>query len=142
MKMTRIATPAYASTREVKIYPAFGEDEYRRVMEQRDWVLQTFDQAVQTYIDDGAYPEREMFPSLTRLNGEYYLDLEGYWVNDEEWYPRIGRSKEYRFSLMAHCLEHRKLSEDQDYLGLEVHFTWLPETGSIAYTDDVDSSSI
>jgi hypothetical protein len=135
--MRRIATPEYAPAIEIDVNPAFGEEEYRRVMEQRDWILHTFDMAVQTYIDEYAYAEPEEFPSLTRLNGEYYIGREGYWVIDEEW-----RVKEHRFSIMAHCLEHRHLIEDQDYLGLEVHFTWLPESGEILYQGDVDSSSI
>ncbi|MCL2309992.1 MAG: hypothetical protein FWC42_09085 [Proteobacteria bacterium] len=103
--------------------------------------------AVQTYVDDFAVTTdsgSDDFPIADRLSGDYYIACESYWVQDEPWFPRVGRERTYCFSVMARCLEHPQAPHqtDLDYLGLEVHFLWNVASSEFMFTGDVDSSSI
>ncbi|MDR0672570.1 MAG: hypothetical protein LBF93_02660 [Zoogloeaceae bacterium] len=145
--MRLISTPAWAKPFRRSIDPRFGEDEVQRVLLHHDAILMTVQEAVRKYVEDPALTfdtRAEGFPSRDRLSGEYYIAGESYLLQDEPWFQKIGRKPGCRFSVLVHCLETCPggNSEDRDYLGLEIHFAWLPETGAFAYLGDIDSSSI
>jgi hypothetical protein len=138
--------PSWARPFERSVDDEFGQAEFEELQKQYGSVLQMVHEAIQAYVDDSALTfesEDVGFPSRNRMTGEYYIGVESYWVNDEPWFAAVGRSREYRFSLMAHCLEHPFMpdQEDRDYLGLEVHFIWIPAEMRFEFLG-VDSSSI
>lgn len=145
--MLLIPTPDWATPLEMNIDLAFPAGKYSRLLAQREDILAIVCEAVQAYVDRLSVPaDREplSFPVPSRLSGRYYLAAESYWVNDEPWFQCVGRSREYRFSFLVHCLELPSQSgqPEQDYLGLEVHFTWEPAAGQFIHHGDVDSSCI
>ena len=145
--MTRIPAPSWARPFERSVDTRFGELELSRVLAQHEAAMAVVQKAVQDYIDDRTLTvdnDALGFPSRDRLTREYYIGEESYGVNDEPWFQRVGRTRQYHFSVFACCLEHLRHANqtDQDYLGLEVHFRWLPDTGTFRYDGDVDSSSI
>jgi hypothetical protein len=145
--MTLIVPPAWAPSFDRSVDRQFGDDNLKSVLSQRATIMAVVHQAVQDYIDDPSLTcdsQSEGFPSRDKLTGKYYIGSEHYWVNDEPWFSRVGRTREYRFSFEVRCLEHlcRPNQKDQDYLGLEVHFNWNPETAIFQYHGDVDSSVI
>lgn len=145
--MTRIPAPSWARPFERSVDARFGELELSRVLAQHEAVMAVVERVVQDYIDDRTLTvdnDALGFPSRDRLTREYYIGEESYGVNDEPWFQRVGRTCQYHFSVFACCLEHLRHANqtDQDYLDLEVHFRWLPDTGTFRYDGDVDSSSI
>ena len=140
--MKRISTPPWASpfSRSVdENFPALD-----KLLARHEQIIGVVDVAVQRYIDVISATGRSGFPQLDRLTGEFYIREESFWICDEPWFQRVGRSRGYRFSVFACCLEH-SVRHDQagaDYLGLEVHFLWHPEGGLFVHEGDVDSSSI
>ena len=145
MILTAAPTWAYPFFRSAD--DAFGEENLKLALDQRDAILAVVHGAVQHYIDHPSLTfekAEEGFPSRDRLTGEYYISHESYKVDDEPWFPKVGRQREYRFSFMVHCLEHlwHENQVDQDYLGLEVHFDWIPDEAAFRYNGDVDSSVI
>jgi hypothetical protein len=147
--MRLIPHPPWAHPFSRSVDERFGDDHLQPALAQRESILNEVHQAVQAYIDDRSLTfdtAAEGFPARDRLTGEYYIASEHYHVNDEPWFPRVGRSKEYRISILVHCLEHlshpHETVSDQDYLGLDIHFDWLPDRGTFAYHGDIDSSSI
>lgn len=88
-------------------------------------------------------PAGNAFPDLERLTGECYLSAERYWIQDEPWFAKAGRRREVCISYFVRCLERQNAlnAPDRDYLGLEVHFRWLRESGSFHWVA-TDSSSI
>jgi hypothetical protein len=125
----------------------FGEENLRCVLAQRETILSVVHQAVQGYIDDSSLTfdlASEGFPAREKLTGDYYIGSESYWINDKPWFSRVGRSREYRFSFQVRCLEHLWYPNQntQDYLGLEVHFHWVPDECRFQYHGDIDSSVI
>lgn len=138
--MHPISVPAWAS-HTCEIEPTFGAAEYRKVSAQRDLLLSAVHAAVQQYIDrrSAIAPESGRFPSLSRLSGEYYIGDESYFTT-----TGAGGAIQYRISIMARCLEHPAAAEpgERDYLGLEVHFKWLPSEARFVFEGDVDSSAI
>ena len=146
-KVTLIPAPVWARPFERSIDPNFGELECAKILKDYESVIEVFCAAIQGYINDDSLTyelSEQGFPVRGRLTGEYYIASESYWVSYEPWFERVGRSREYRFSIHAHCLEHKrsKIIDDQDYLGLEVHFTWDCQIGQFFHHGDVDSSSI
>ena len=145
--MTLIATPAWARPFYRSVDEAFGDEDLNLILAKRDAILAVVHQAVQSYIDDPSLTcdtEAQGFPARDRLTGEYYLASEHYRINDEPWFARVGRQREYRFSFEACCLElvWHENQQGQDYLGLEVHFAWLPDEGTFCFDGDVDSAAI
>ena len=88
-------------------------------------------------------PPGSAFPGLERLTGECYLSAERYWVQDEPWFAKIGRPRQVCLSFFVRCLERQNAlnAADRDYLGLELHFRWLRESGGFQWVA-TDSSSI
>ena len=145
LHMTLIPTPEWAAPLEVSVDPAFGTHEYERVLAQREAVLATVHAAVQAYVNHERFTSQQpSFPEHARLTGEYYVHDEAYWVIDELWFQKAGRSSEFRFAVKVHCLEHiwAPGQVDQDYLGLSVLFSWDLAAGTYRHDGDVDSSSI
>ena len=146
MKMVLIPAPQWASPPEKSVDLAFDEENLQAALAQRESIVAVVQHAVQSYIDDSslAFDTEEGFPSKKKLTGEYYIGDEHYWVNHEPWFNRIGRTREFRFSFCVRCLERlwHPNQIDQDYLGLEVHFDWLPDTKTFQHHGDVDSSVI
>ena len=142
-----ISHPPWASPFSRSADEKFGADNLQLALAQREAILAAVHQAVQAYLDDRSLTSGSAvcgFPALEMLTGEYYIASESYRVNDEPWFPRVGRSKEYRLSFLVHCLGRHshphETASDQDYLGLDVHFDWLPDRGTFAYHGDIDSS--
>jgi hypothetical protein len=145
--MTLIDRPAWAHPFERSVDQEFGEENWARALALREAIMAIVQQATQDYIDDPLLTSdkaEQGFPSRDKLTGEYYISHESYWVNDEPWFPKVGRQREYRFSFMVHCLEHlwHENQVSQDYLGLDVHFDWIPEEATFRFHGDVDSSVI
>jgi hypothetical protein len=147
LAMTLIAPPAWARPFHRSVDKAFGDENLNLIQAHRDAILAIVHQAVQSYIDNPLLTwdtEEQGFPARDRLTGEYYLGAEHYRVNDEPWFARVGRQREHRFSFEACCLERvwHENQQGQDYLGLEVHFDWLPDAGTFRFDGDVDSAVI
>jgi hypothetical protein len=88
-------------------------------------------------------PSDNAFPDLDKLTGECYLSAERCWIQNEPWFAQAGKPREVCFSFFVRCLERQTAlnAADRDYLGLEVHFRWLRESGSFHWVA-TDSSSI
>jgi hypothetical protein len=147
LKLIRIPTPDWATPFERTADPAFPETELPRVLAQHDKILGIVQDAVQTYINEHAADianDPQGFPLLERLSGEYYISDEAYWVNDQPWFERVGRHREYRFAVMTHLLAHAAESNSpgRDYCGLQVQFSWHPEKDRFEFSGDVDQFSI
>ena len=145
--MKLIEIPAWAFAFNQTVDDDFGEEEFQKVQNVRGEILSTIKNAIQGYIEDDSLAfnlESDGFPARERLSREYYIGSENYWVNDEPWFQNVGRKREYRFSFEIRCLEHLRDEEqkDQDYLGLEVHFDWDPNSGTFTFHGDIDSSVI
>ena len=145
--MTLIPATDWARPFDRTIDKNFVEMECAKILGDYESVMEIFCGAIQGYINDESLtydlPEHG-FPARGRLTGEYYIASESFWVSYEPWFERVGRSREYRFSILAHGLEYKKYGtiEDRDYLGLEVHFIWDPQTGKFSHHGDIDSSCI
>ena len=141
MNLVPIPLPSWARAPHVEVEPAFGRTEHARIEAQRDALLKALDEAVTNWV--ATHARAEGFPSRDRLSGAYYVSDEHYWVNDEPWFEKAGRSREVRFAIFVRCLEKTTATNrvDCDYLGLELQFSWDAEAGKFAW-EGIDSSSI
>ena len=140
-RMFRIPTPSWAKVHLETISPGFEQVDYVSIKSLRAEIERETDLAIQRYIDEE--PESSPFPDLNRLSGEFYVDAPTYHYVYEEWFAKVGRQREWRFSYFAHCLEKESSSaqDNRDYLGLEVHFRWFRGSGHFEWAA-TDSSSI
>jgi hypothetical protein len=144
LAMSLIPPPSWAEPFYRTDDSSFEAVELERVFAQRAAFMLVFQEAVQGYIDDESltnHTSDEGFPARDRLTGEYYVGSERFWVNHEPWFHKVGRKREYCFSIEARCLERRWKPNvmNQDYLGLVVRFEWQPEAGAFRYHGDIDS---
>ena len=114
------------------------------LLAQWEKVLETVHAAIVAHLGGAG-----TFPVRVRLRGTYHIGDEAYWINDEPWFASAGRSREFRFSMMARLNEHATQAnsgganlKDLDYYGLEIQFAWHPEQERFEFSGDVDSSSI
>ena len=140
--MICIETPVWASELEIKVAPEFESTEHAKLQIHHGEIIKQIQQAVQQAIEE-AVASGDSFPDAAKLTGEYYLLSEFYYVQDAPWFEKVGRKRQYCFSFEVHCLEHiwYEKQVDQDYLGLEIHFIWQPDSSSFSFAG-VDSSSV
>lgn len=138
--------PPWASEPEIEVSPEFESAQRSALKRQRDKVMAAVHQAVSEFLADPeqvAVSEEDGFPSADRLSGEYYVSDERYWVVDEPWFKKVGRARQYSFSIELRCLEKPsgENDDDRDYLGLTFNFVWYPE-GERFELDGVEPSVI
>lgn len=141
LQMFRVPPPSWSPTDPLNLADDFEQADYANIVKLRDEINAEIDRAVQRYIDETG--EDDSFPELHRMTGEFYLRSESYYVVWHEWFKKIGRPREVRFSFFICCLEQERSEQiaDRDYLGLDVHFCWHPDTQTYEWTA-TDSSSI
>ena len=101
-------------------------------------ILSTVHAEVSAYLSDPAlaFESADEFPSLQRLNGDYYVGDTYCAPSPEPGYCRV--------SVMARCLAHPLPGQTapDDYLGLEVWLESSPDCTTFAPFRNTDSSAL
>ncbi len=141
LRFVRIPSPPWAGSVDMERCDHFEDVDYDALQHLRAVIEAEVWRRVTQYVS--GLPAGNAFPDLEKLTGECYLSAERYWLQDEPWFAKVGRQREVCFSFFVRCLERQNAfnASDRDYLGLEVHFRWLRESGRFQWTA-TDSSSI
>jgi hypothetical protein len=143
LRMHRIDHPDWAAHCTQYVSEDFDFRVLKAITQQAAFIEKIVVSAIDDYI--AAETESSAFPLKRRMSGEYYLSNSAFWAAMPDSHEQnSGQIKQYRFSVMVHCLEKPEYvpGPDLDYLGLEVHFSWDSQNQTIVFHGDVDSSSI
>lgn len=141
MKLTleQIEVPAWARKPKVTL-EGLDPSEYLETQKHRKTILNTVFKEVTEYLSTDylvGYGDEDMFPNLSKMSGEYYVENESYEKEIEE-----GKIFFY-IGIMTHFLENRnRRGEEDDYLGLHVWIKGDPSDWTFSIFRNTDSSSI
>jgi hypothetical protein len=114
--------PDHARQEKVSFYDGVTLSMYHGVQAHRAEMLAAAHEVVEAYFDRMGLPDRDSFPYVGALTGEYYWDRSDGYSVEQVWRVRV--------MLQARCLGRRGRSKRAgDYCGVDVWLVFDPETG-------------